>query len=625
MRKSILIAIVFVFLISTSFTPKKEEQGNLSKIERLYLTCKIWGFMKYYHPLVSKGSYNWDEKLLSVLKNTAHIKTYAEFSDFVSKWIYYMGQIQPCNTCGQRSTSDQFLQNFDLSWTQSNLFSAELKSTLKNIEKNRFQGNHNYIEQGKAKQFEPKNEALHYDLNWEDERQRLIPLFRYWNYIEYFYPHKYQTEQDWDEVLKEMIQTYLEVNSRLEFHLAMLELVVKIDDSHAGLVTPLLDQMPYYNYLPARIDLIDNQVIVTKIIDQQKAELNNLQVGDILKTINGKQAYDLHNANKKYIWGSNDAVKNRSIYHTLFMGMKDSPQVTIERNGSLGTDNLTLYRYSDLSYTSDSSQEKWSILDDSIGYVDMGKLNVSDVPLMMDELMENQFIIFDVRNSPKGTSRAISKYLNPSDTTFAIFARPDFNYPGKFVWQGESTCGEENPDYFKGNVILLVNEETQNNAEFSCMCLQTAPQVMVIGSRTAGTLGNVSKFTIINRYYTSITGVGVFYPNRSEIQRIGIVPDIEVKPTIAGIREGRDEVLEKAVQVAKEEIERLKEIARLEELARQQAILDSLRLDSIRLASIQMDSLQMDSLQMDSLQMNTIPLDTLRTDTLKIDNNEDYK
>jgi hypothetical protein len=44
-----------------------------------------------------------------------------------------------------------------------------------------------------------------------------------------------------------------------------------------------------------------------------------------------------------------------------------------------------------------------------------------------------------------------------------------------------------------------------------------------------------------------ISGIGVFYPDRTPTQQIGIVPDLEVLPTIQGVREGRDEVLEAAV------------------------------------------------------------------------------
>jgi len=46
-----------------------------------------------------------------------------------------------------------------------------------------------------------------------------------------------------------------------------------------------------------------------------------------------------------------------------------------------------------------------------------------------------------------------------------------------------------------------------------------------------------------------IGGIGVFHPDRKPTQRIGIVPDLEVKPTIAGIREGRDELLEAAIRL----------------------------------------------------------------------------
>ncbi|RUT79671.1 hypothetical protein [Ancylomarina longa] len=49
------------------------------------------------------------------------------------------------------------------------------------------------------------------------------------------------------------------------------------------------------------------------------------------------------------------------------------------------------------------------------------------------------------------------------------------------------------------------------------------------------------------------SGIGVYYPNGNKTQRIGIVPDIEVKQTIAGIRQHKDEVLDKAIEVLTKE------------------------------------------------------------------------
>jgi C-terminal processing protease CtpA/Prc len=55
------------------------------------------------------------------------------------------------------------------------------------------------------------------------------------------------------------------------------------------------------------------------------------------------------------------------------------------------------------------------------------------------------------------------------------------------------------------------------------------------------------------RHKAKISGIGVYYLDGRETQRIGIVPDIEVKPTIKGIREGRDELLEKAIEIIRQE------------------------------------------------------------------------
>lgn len=604
MRKSILFAILFGLLVSHS--PAQQEE--LTKVDRIYYTCKIWGYLKYYHPLVGKGVFDWDAKMQNVLKLTASIKNYEDLSGYYARWIYYIGQFEPCKSCNQPSRDEQFLNNFDLSWTQNNLFTDELKKSLKNIERNRIQGNNHYVGQGSIGEFEPRNEEPHIDLSWKDENQRLLPLFRYWNYIEYFFPYKYQIDQSWDDVLKEMIPKFLAVNSRMEWHQAMLELVVKVSDSHAGLVTNVLDQMPYYNYLPAKIEMIEDQVMVTEIIDPEKAQMADLQVGDIIKTVNNQSVQDLHNTNKKYIWGSNNAVKDRSVYHTLFMGQQSPVQATIERNGSTRSANLNLYKYADISYSKTPPKPKWSSPSDSIGYVNMGALTTGDVGPMMEEFKNKTVIIFDVRNNPKGTYKALAKYLNPSDTTFAIYTKPDFSYPGKFLWNGKATCGEANEDYYKGKVILLVDENTQSHAEFTCMSLQTAPNVVTIGSQTAGTDGKVTKFPIFSRHYTAMSGMGVFYSNQDETQRVGIKIDVYVKPTVDGVRAGRDEILEKAMEIAQEEITRKIEEARA---ALAKAALDSMmRVDSL---------MRMDSIRMDSLKINGMPLDSLKMDSLQID------
>ena len=81
------------------------------------------------------------------------------------------------------------------------------------------------------------------------------------------------------------------------------------------------------------------------------------------------------------------------------------------------------------------------------------------------------------------------------------------------------------------------------------MAFKKAPRATVIGSTTAGADGNVCQISLPGGISTMFSGLGVYYPDGGETQRIGIVPDIEIKPTIKGITDGKDELLEKAIQI----------------------------------------------------------------------------
>ena len=96
--------------------------------------------------------------------------------------------------------------------------------------------------------------------------------------------------------------------------------------------------------------------------------------------------------------------------------------------------------------------------------------------------------------------------------------------------------------------MILVDEVTQSRAEYTSMAFRASPRAKVVGSTTAGADGDASWFVLPGGLRSMISGIGVFYPDKRPTQRIGIIPDVEVKPTITGIRAGRDEVLEEALR-----------------------------------------------------------------------------
>jgi C-terminal processing protease CtpA/Prc len=153
-----------------------------------------------------------------------------------------------------------------------------------------------------------------------------------------------------------------------------------------------------------------------------------------------------------------------------------------------------------------------------------------------------------MRNYPNGTMYEISKFLNAKEKEFAVYTKPDLSYPGRYKWSEPHTSGSDNTNNYKGKVVVLLNEDSISQSEWTAMSFKTAGNTTIIGSQTGGADGNVTVFDLIKGFHTMFSGIGVYYPDKTETQRIGIIPNIEVKPTIKGIQEGKDEVLDRAIQ-----------------------------------------------------------------------------
>jgi C-terminal processing protease CtpA/Prc len=221
-------------------------------------------------------------------------------------------------------------------------------------------------------------------------------------------------------------------------------------------------------------------------------------------------------------------------------------QIEFIRNNK--TYNKSIKRYFANNYNWEEESDNYKILDGNIGYIYMGAIKIKDVPEIMENLKDTKAIILDIRNYPNGTLYSIANYISSKRNDFYKVTYPDLNYPGKFIWRKGLQCGKNRELKYKGKVVLLVNEKSQSHAEFTTMCLQTGDNVTTIGSQTSGADGNVSMFEMVGGYKTMISGIGIFYPDNTETQRKGVKIDVKVKQTIQGIIDGKDEVLEKAIE-----------------------------------------------------------------------------
>jgi hypothetical protein len=198
-----------------------------------------------------------------------------------------------------------------------------------------------------------------------------------------------------------------------------------------------------------------------------------------------------------------------------------------------------------------------------VAYVKLSSIRIAQIPELLSMAEGTRGLVIDIRNYPSEfVVFALGQHLVSEPTPFARFTNGVAANPGAFVWGPEVKLVPAAPRYL-GRVAILVDETSQSQAEYTSMAFRASPGSVVVGSMTAGADGNVSRIPLPCGLQTMISGIGVFWPDQRPTQRVGIVPDIEVHPTLAGVRAGRDEVLEAALQellgngTAKEEVQRI--------------------------------------------------------------------
>ncbi|MEZ0539088.1 S41 family peptidase [Fibrella arboris] len=532
----------------------------LSKTQQLASLCKVWGFLKYYHPVVASGQQDWDHRLVELIPAVQQADNQQTLSAVYEDLLNQLGPVKPCRSC-QSEPEHTVLgrPGLDLSFlTDSTLFTEPLRSRLTYLVTNRNQGYNYYVQQDKhIKNTSYENEKAYADMAIPDRSHRLLALFRYWNIIHYFFPYKYAIDRTWADVLTSMIPVFEQAETPETYQKAIYQLVASIQDSH-GFVTST-DKTRCLRcdlgtlWLPFELKLFDSKAIITRIYSDSLTGPLPVKVGSVISQLDG-QFIQSHIARlRPYISASNRLDVLRDLAGLIGVGHDQQARLTVVQNGHDTTVQVSRFPFRKLIpsvYKSVNAQypvSQW--LPDQVGYVNMGKLMSRQVDSVMKPLLRARAIIFDLRNYPNGTFWLVGRYLQTKPAAFARFSGSDLRFPGVFreVGSAKLPTFSRKLERYTGKVIVLVNEETQSQAEFTAMGFRTVPAAVLVGSPTAGADGTISWVPLPGGYRTAFSGIGVYYPDGRETQRVGLIPDVLIRPSIEGLQVGRDEVLERAL------------------------------------------------------------------------------
>jgi len=523
------------------------------EIKRLEKICVLWGFLKYYHPVVRTGEYNWNYQLLRMLN------LYCEDSDdvFNHKLLQTIPHYKDLLRKENRNTNP-VIEKVKFLW--KDMLCDDIVRAIDDITK-LDRTDPNVINAGHAEDQKEallthfRNEPAYDDIDVSDDGYRLMSLFRVWNMMYYFHPFMPQKEKYWIEILPEYVRLFVGSSDKQAYDYACARLVCELKDTHCMMYGARYNGIddhvwkPYY--LPMELHFCNGNLLITKL-KTEAVKVAGLKVGDIITAVNDTLMSDICKERDKYsplskpdsdyFDGAYASVGTNRVCYTV---LRDGRKVRVEI-----PDIKECWR----GYT-ERAPDTMRVINDNTYYINLCAVTWQDLSVALDRAKSFGSIIFDMRGYPNNCNfmtltQMISDFLYPERKSLFVRSYADIVEPGVFRRNHlDLSFGRDNPDYYKGKAIVLVNSLTMSAAEWVAGIIRNAPKGMTVGSPTSGTLGNVVNVPFINGVWARFSNIGFYDMNGRNTYPDGITVDHEVRPEQLDLNLYDDYLLEEAVNI----------------------------------------------------------------------------
>jgi len=372
---------------------------------------------------------------------------------------------------------------------------------------------------------------------------RLADTLVAWNVYRHFYPYWNEAEVDWNGLLAGHIANAYSAGSHDAHWRALQLLVADARDGH-GMVIDL--GRPPQGAPPVQLRIIEGQLVVTA------TAMRDIPLGAVITAVNGVAASERIAQEMKLASGT-----------TQWKQVLAARRITVCEHGAMKlTFTLAKEAARELETPCDQQQSPAEKRPDSmteiapgIWYVDLTRTTIEQATPMLPKLASAAGIVFDLRGYPTNIGQWILPYLITEANNDQWMHIPIIDGPfGRISsWQNFGWHLTPASPHLGGRRVFLTDARAISYSESVMGYVADLKLATIIGSTTAGTNGNVVTFTVPSGFAIRFTGMLVTgHDGRAQHHLVGVKPDIQLEPTIAGISAGRDELLEQALTVLRQ-------------------------------------------------------------------------
>lgn len=273
-------------------------------------------------------------------------------------------------------------------------------------------------------------------------------------------------------------------------------------------------------------DKTGNNIVVNHVIANSPAYTANIQAGDTIVEINGKDTKNI------------DMDK---IITELGSGKTKKVTVTVKRNNLLIKKELVK---KDIFLPT----MKYRITNDNIGIITlssvMGQKAVNEFKNILITTNNTKGLIIDLRNNYGGTLANVIQMVNfmmDENEILRVKSRVNREYQ---IYSENDKIFKEKP------VVIMINNKTASAAEIFAGTLQTNIGAVLVGENTFGKNAIQIVQPMPNGTGLILTTDKYILPDGRDIYKVGVTPDITLEKEISYSK--KDKQLEKAKKILRE-------------------------------------------------------------------------
>ncbi|MEA2600555.1 MAG: hypothetical protein QOF89_1547 [Acidobacteriota bacterium] len=379
-----------------------------------------------------------------------------------------------------------------------------------------------------------------------DRATRLADVVLAWNVFQHFYPYFDVVGTDWPAELRKGLTAAASDADERAFLTTLRRLVAALHDGHGNVFHPKLNDG---HSLPLLWDWVEDQLVITRVAPGTPA---GIAPGDVVVSLDGKPAREVLEAREELVSGATPQWRRWVALQALTAG-PESEEVKLAVRHADGKTAIVPLRHSFATagpLLTEERPEKIAEVRPGIFYVDLDRVSDDDLKGALDRLATAKGVVFDLRGYPKASPLFIAHIIDSTVTSarwnVPIVTRPDHQ---DLRWDFSNWPVEPQAPRFKGKIAFLTDGRAISYAETCMGIIESYKLAAIVGGPTAGTNGNINPFQLPGGYRLVWTGMKVLKHDGSRHHGVGIQPTVPVARTLAGVRAGRDEVLEKGIEV----------------------------------------------------------------------------